>query len=116
MFVYQLPADLDTVLRSKTVPYFDFEDTDEDVLDFANSLNWHINALTPLPVVDGVSDEYIYSCLTIASKLSNLNRIDKAEFIRLFEAEMTDMGFSMQEKDLTQFYDYFLKEYKNGFE
>lgn len=109
MNVYALPDDLSQRLQSTQTPYFEFEDTDKAVEQFANELNWHIYALAPLPIVAYVDDEYIRSCLTIAMRLPDLENIDKAQFIQLFETEMSDLGYSMDERNLDAFYDYFFQ-------
>lgn len=110
--LYSLPKNLESRLEKTTVPYFEMKNVPKQVEQFANTLNYFIYALAPLPVVADVDDEYIHSCLTIAKGISDLAQIDRAEFVRLFEDEMSDLGYSMEDRNLDAFYDYFLANYQ----
>ncbi len=110
--LYSLPQNLESRLAQTTVPYFAIDNVPKQVEQFANTLNYFIYALAPLPVVGDVDDEYIRSCLTIAKKISDVENIDRAEFVRLFEDEISDLGYSMEDRNLDAFYDYFLANYQ----
>lgn len=52
------------------------------------------------------------SCLTISVKISNLEKINRVEFVRLFEDEMSDLGYRIADRNFGEFYDYFLEKYQ----
>lgn len=63
-----MPANPAQLLNDTFCEYFPF-DCEQKPDEFINVLNFFIYTFAPVPVVKGVYDEYIFSCVTIATQI-----------------------------------------------